>query len=107
LSKKYTAVDIPNKDVLILVLKKENDTLKKISELQTKQLKGYEIQLENYVQKAEHALKIEETMGKLIRAYEDSVKGQEQQLQIAANYIIELNQKIEEMQVIIDGKATE
>ncbi|MHA4811901.1 hypothetical protein ACX0G9_27645 [Flavitalea flava] len=99
-------MDIPNKDVLILVLKKENDTLKKISELQAKQLKGYEIQLENYVQKAEHSLKIEDTMGKLIKAYEDSVKGQELQLQAAANYIIELNQKIEEMQAIIDGKST-
>ena len=100
-------VDIPNKDVLILVLKKDNDLLKRISELQEKQLKGYEIQLETYAQRVENAQKIEDTMEKLIRAYEDSVKGQEQQLQTAADYITELSQKIEKMQAIIDGKATD
>ncbi len=99
-------VDIPNKEVLILVLKKDNDQLKRISELQEKQLKACEIQLETYAQRVENAQKIEDTMGKLIKAYEDSVKGQEQQLQAAADYIRELSQKIEEMQAIIDGKAT-
>jgi Na+/phosphate symporter len=106
LPKNYTAVDIPNKEVLILVLKKDNDQLKRISELQEKQLKACEIQLETYAQRVVNAQKIEDTMGKLIKAYEDSVKGQEQQLQAAADYIRELSQKIEEMQAIIDGKST-
>jgi hypothetical protein len=100
-------LDIPNKDVLILVLKKENDTLKKISELQEAQLKGYKIQMEMYKKMTETDKKMEETMAKLTKAYEDRVNALEQQLQVAGDFNIELSQKIEEMQAIIDGKATD
>jgi septal ring factor EnvC (AmiA/AmiB activator) len=107
LPKKYTAVNIPNKDVLILVLKKENDTLKKISELQEDQLKGYKIQVEAYKKMTETDQKMEETMTRLAKAYEDRINTLEQQLKVAADYNMELSQKIEEMQAIIDGKATD
>lgn len=97
-----------------MVLKKENDHLKKLSQVEDRQIKLQDMQIKLYEKQLEACKQLnanfensEETMNKLTNAYERRVQELEQQLQVLAGYNIELLEKLEAMQAIIDKRATE
>lgn len=94
-----------NKDLLIMVLKKDNDQLRAIKQLQDNRINKLKECLESYTKMRESAQEMEKLLRQLLKAREDMGVALEQQLKAKTDQNIELTQKIEEMQAIIDGQA--
>jgi hypothetical protein len=96
-----------NKDVLILVLTKQNDELKELVQLQRDQLNGYKKYEELFAEMQANMQRKEEIVQQLKIAYEGATGALERQLQAALDHNVELNKKIEELKTIVDSQTAE
>jgi hypothetical protein len=96
-----------DKDLLILVLKKQIDDLVTITQLQDKQLKKQEQLLDAQQQMNCTLLEKMEIRNQLIKTHEDMRTSLEMQLRQTTDLNIELNGKLQEMQASIDHKVEE
>lgn len=96
-----------DKDLLILVLKKEIDNMVTITQLQDKQLKKQEQLLDAQQQMNSILLEKMEIRDQIIKAHEDMRTALEMQLQQTTDLNTELNGNLQEMQAGIDNRVEE
>jgi hypothetical protein len=96
-----------DKDLLIIVLKKEIDDLIRITQLQDKQIKNKDQSLDVQEQKNLIFLEKMEILDQIIRAHEDMRTALEMQLQQKTDLNTELSRKLQEMQASIDNRVAE
>jgi len=96
-----------DKDLLILVLKKEIDNMVTITQLQDKQLKKQEQLLDAQQQMNSILLEKMEIRDQIIKAHEDMRTALEMQLQQTTDLNTELNGKLQEMQASIENRVEE
>jgi hypothetical protein len=96
-----------DKDLLILVLKKEIDDLARLTQLQDKQIKNKDQSLDVQEQKNLILLEKMEILDQIIKAHEDMRTALEMQLQQKTDLNTELSRKLQEMQASIDNRVAE
>ena len=96
-----------DKDVLILVLRKEIDDLVRITQLQEKQINNQDKSLAAQKQMNTITQEQVELMKRIIKAQEDMGAALVKQLQEKTDHNIELSRRLQEMQAIIDNKPVE
>jgi hypothetical protein len=96
-----------DKDLLILVLKKEIDDLVRLTQLQDKQIKNKDQSLDVQEQKNLILLEKMEILDQIIKAHEDMRTALEMQLQQKTDLNTELSRKLQEMQASIDNRVAE
>jgi len=96
-----------DKDLLILVLKKEIDNLVTITQLQDKQIKNKDQFLDAQTQMNRILLEKMEIRDQIIKAHEDIRTALEKQLRQKTDLNTELNGKLQEMQAGIDNRVEE
>jgi hypothetical protein len=96
-----------DKDLLILVLKKEIDDLARLTQLQDKQIKNKDQSLDVQEQKNLILLEKMEILDQIIKAHEDMRTALEMQLLQKTDLNTELSRKLQEMQASIDNRVTE
>ena len=96
-----------DKDLLILVLKKEIDDLARIPQLQNKQIKNKDQSLDAQKQMIAITQEKIDLLNQIIKAHENMCTALVKQLQEKTDLNTELRRKLQEMQASIDNRVEE
>lgn len=96
-----------NKDLLIQVLREQNQELKELVQLQKERLEGYKQYEEIVTQRQATMERREEVMEQLNKAYSVAIVAMEGQLKALSEQNIELTRNLEEVQASMNTVAGE